>query len=99
MGAAAYSSGMCLDCYKEYLENAGGQLAGHNPPAYTMGLIKASKAQVQHTQTPRRNDTLDRHCPMVQCSAVDRQHDARRLALRCGAVQENKPLMLRCCWD
>lgn len=46
MGAVIYSSGMCVDCYKEYLENAGGQLQGHNPPAYTRGLIKASKQQV-----------------------------------------------------
>ena len=46
MGAVIYSSGMCVDCYKEYLENAGGQLQGHNPPAYTQGLIKASKQQV-----------------------------------------------------
>ena len=47
MGAVIYSSGMCVDCYKEYLENAGGQLQGHNPPAYTKGLIKASKSQQQ----------------------------------------------------
>ena len=46
MGAVIYSSGMCVDCYKEYLENTGGQLQGHNPPAYTQGLIKASKQQV-----------------------------------------------------
>ena len=49
MGAVIYSSGMCVDCYKEYLENAGGQLQGHNPPAYTQGLIKASKQQVGHS--------------------------------------------------
>ena len=47
MGSVIYSSGMCVECYKEYLENAGGQLQGHNPPAYTQGLIKASKQQVQ----------------------------------------------------
>ena len=46
MGSVIYSSGMCVECYKEYLENAGGQLQGHNPPAYTQGLIKASKQQV-----------------------------------------------------
>ena len=43
MGAVVYSSSMCLECYREYLENAGGQLQGHNPPAYTRGLIKAGK--------------------------------------------------------
>jgi len=43
MGAVVYSSGMCMDCYKEYLENAGGQLQGHNPPAYTRGLLKAKQ--------------------------------------------------------
>ena len=44
MGDSVYSSGMCLNCYKEYLENTGGQAEGHNPPAYTRGLIKAAKA-------------------------------------------------------
>ena len=47
MGAVVYSSGMCMDCYKEYLENSGGQQQGHNPPAYTRGLLKAK--QVHHT--------------------------------------------------
>ncbi len=32
-----------MDCYKEYLENAGGQLQGQNPPAYTRGLLKAKQ--------------------------------------------------------
>ncbi|KAL3163023.1 hypothetical protein ABBQ32_009450 [Trebouxia sp. C0010 RCD-2024] len=56
MGAVIYSSGMCVDCYKEYLENAGGQLQGHNPPAYTQGLIKASKSQQQREAEEEEED-------------------------------------------
>ncbi len=38
-----------MDCYKEYLENAGGQLQGQNPPAYTRGLLKAKQVtQITH---------------------------------------------------
>lgn len=56
MGAVIYSSGMCVDCYKEYLENAGGQLQGHNPPAYTQGLIKASKQQQQEADEEEEDE-------------------------------------------
>lgn len=44
MGAPLFQSGMCFECYKQYIENTGGQAQGHNPPAYTQGLIKQAKA-------------------------------------------------------
>ena len=44
LGGTVYRSGMCLLCYQEYLEVGGGQVQGHNPPAFTRGLIKTAKA-------------------------------------------------------
>ena len=57
MGDSVYQSGMCLNCYKEYLENTGGQTEGHNPPAYTRGLIKAAKASEVSDTLNSRPDT------------------------------------------
>jgi hypothetical protein len=49
-----------MDCYKEYLENAGGQLQGQNPPAYTRGLLKAKQVLKPPTS----------HCFSVTLTAI-----------------------------
>ncbi|KAL0050009.1 hypothetical protein WJX82_002680 [Trebouxia sp. C0006] len=58
MGAVVYSSGMCMDCYKEYLENAGGQLQGQNPPAYTRGLLKAKQEEGEEQEEEEEQEVL-----------------------------------------